>query len=230
MRCLCRLVTPALAAIREAARRPEIDAVSKGLLDAHIASGKAAEFLIASVEPRKLVIVKEGGSEEGESGWLSDYDAFAEYQRYYHQDQFVSSHQLLADDPERAQDLEIATRMRTGFDAVLSGPRAVVEDGKQFLREPSGGSRSSVGEAIIYAVQRISDYCSARPSTRATISTIFRRAHMPCQRASVCDPAAFVVRLRTRSILTPEERDLGSIGLSFQRRLAPASLLSAVVR
>jgi hypothetical protein len=65
-------------AIRQASREClEPEAVIELLTDAHRQSEGAADFLVATVQPSRLVVIKNDCVKAAESAWLGDANAFA---------------------------------------------------------------------------------------------------------------------------------------------------------
>jgi uncharacterized protein YoaH (UPF0181 family) len=77
-------VDTALEAIR-IARREQMrnDEAIQHLLAAHLASGQAAQFLVASLRPTRLTTIKDGVQVDATAGWIGEVGPFAEYQRHY---------------------------------------------------------------------------------------------------------------------------------------------------
>ena len=105
----------ALDAIRRLAAE-ELDAEESTLrlLDAHQQSNQETDFLIGSLRPRKLVVVKDGSAQGCRAAWLGDREAFAEYQRHCHSQRFRPPRDFY-DSPEPADDIEVAVRMSDGM-------------------------------------------------------------------------------------------------------------------
>jgi hypothetical protein len=151
-------VSPALAAIRHVhAEGLDLEAATSYLHQAHESSGRNADFLIASLRPQTLIAVKEGRSSEAEAGWIGDHAAFTDYQREYLRERPYQLPAEMFDKPERAEDIEIATRMNDAMRAVVDGPTRIFEDGIEKLVIPSGGTHETVGEAIVSVVPRAED-------------------------------------------------------------------------
>jgi len=147
----------ALKAIRQVASKGlDADEATALLLDAHLRSEQAAEFLIASLRPLALVVVKEGRAAAREAGWIGDHAAFTEYQRFYLQERVVWPRDYY-DSDERAGDMEIAARMTDGMEAVVNGPGLVRNGETTTVSIPEGGSHETVGEGIVYVVPRAED-------------------------------------------------------------------------
>jgi hypothetical protein len=173
-------VGAALEAIREVHSRDlSADDAATYLLDAHRRSAVGADFLVASLRPSRLVAVKDGSMETVPAAWIGDFEAFAEYQRYYDQEVPRHPHEDFYDSAERAADIEIANRMGNGMDAVVHGPGLVIDGETLTVNIPQGGSHKTVGEEIVYVVPRVED-------------NLFRYSHQVRYRASPFDPGAGV--------------------------------------
>jgi hypothetical protein len=158
---LCIAYAGNIGAALDAIRQVDSDDLSaedaeRHLLEAHRRSDLDADFLVASLRPSRLVTIKNGRAEAGSAGWIGDQEAFAEYQTYYHQDQFQPPSDFY-DSRERADDSEIAHRISNGMDAVVHGPSLVIDGETSTLTIPEGGSHRAVGEAIVYVVPRAED-------------------------------------------------------------------------
>jgi hypothetical protein len=152
------LVSPALAAIRRVhADGLDLEAATSYLHQAHESSDRNVDFLVASLRPRTLIAIKEGRSSETGAEWIGDHVAFSDYQREYHRNRPYKLSPEMFDRPDRAEDIEVATRMSDGMRAVVDGPTHVVEDGIEKLVIPRGGSHPTVGEAIVNVVPRVED-------------------------------------------------------------------------
>jgi hypothetical protein len=129
----------ALHAIREiASLGVGFDAVQARLLAAHRDSKGVSEFLVAGLRPSRLVQIKEGGAAFDPAGWIGDGRAFREYQAEYHRKQWVPPREMY-DSNDRAEDIEIAIRMKAAMDAVVEGPTSVGEGQDRVLTLPQGG-------------------------------------------------------------------------------------------
>jgi hypothetical protein len=149
--------TPALKAIRQVASEGlDADEATVLILDAHLRSEQAAEFLIASLRPSALVVVQGGGAAAREAGWIGDHAAFTEYQRFYLQERVIWPRDYY-DSDERAGDMEIAARMTDGMEAVVNGPSLVRDGETTTVSIPEGGSHENVGEGIVNVVPRAED-------------------------------------------------------------------------
>jgi hypothetical protein len=147
----------ALGAIRQVASEElGADEARSLLLDAHLRSDPKADFLIASLRPSALIVVKEDRAKDVAASWIGDQEAFAEYQRFYHQQPFRPPDDFY-DSAERAGDIEIAARMGNGMEAVVHGASLVIDGETQTLNRPEGGSHKTVGEAIVNVVLRAED-------------------------------------------------------------------------
>lgn len=151
-------VGAAIGAIREVASADlsTEDAVRR-LLDTHQQSEPKAEFLVATLRPPALVAVKDDLAQSSSSAWLGDRDAFEEYQEHYHGVEQYLPPRDFYESAEQADDLQIASRMGNGMNAVVHGPNFVIEGGQRTLTRQSGGSHKAVGEEIIYVVPRAGD-------------------------------------------------------------------------
>jgi hypothetical protein len=184
------------------------------LLEAHEHSDGRAEFLIASLRPPKLGVVKGGVAEVADTGWLGDLDAFDEYQRHYHALPFPLPVEMF-DSPQRAGDIEIADRMGRGMQAVVYGPSLAFENGKLRALIPRGGSHETVGEAIVYAVPRVEDNLFKYSVYSRTEAPPFRE---PLPARDGVTPADFGSTERgsfSCLMLTPVQPGVGAIGLYF---------------
>ena len=147
----------ALGAIRQVdSENLSAEAAEGHLLDAHRRSEPKADFLVASLRPSRVVAVKDDGLEALDACWMGDEGAFAEYQRFYHQELFRPPDDFYHS-TERAADIEIAARMGNGMEAVVHGRSLVIDGETRTLTRPEGGSHETVGEAIVYAVPRVED-------------------------------------------------------------------------
>ena len=181
------------------------------LLDVHITEAQTADFLVASLDPIALVAITNGRAQQCRASWLGDLAAFDEYQRNYHAD-----HRLLPEDAYasagEATDIEIATRMASGMEAVVHGAPV---DAKGNLVLPSGGAHETVGEAIVYARRRVHHglfgygvYSRARSSGFApTLAT--KLGVVPPDWGSA-ERGAF-----TYSMLVPADPGVAAVGLYF---------------
>jgi hypothetical protein len=191
-------VGAALEAIREVHSRDlNTDDAESYLLDAHHRSAESADFLIASLRPSRLVAVKNGRSESLSAAWIGEPEAFAEYQRYYHQEVFRPPDDFY-DSAERAGDIEIATRMGNGMAAVVYGPGLVIDGETRTVNIPQGGSHKTVGEEIVHVVPRAED-------------NLFRYSHQMRYTASPFDADA--QGAFSYSMLAADDPGVGVIGV-----------------
>jgi hypothetical protein len=144
----------AVEAIREAATNdPDLDAITQHLLGVHLRTEGATDFLIGSVRPARLVMVKRGVAVEGASGWVGDPDAFEEYQRHYFSERLLLPLNLF-ETRAQAADIEVATRMSYAMQAVVFGD-PIPQERVGWTR--SGGVHHAVGEAGVNVVPRVED-------------------------------------------------------------------------
>jgi hypothetical protein len=147
----------ALHVIREiASDAAGFDAAQARLLAAHRDSRGVAEFLVAGLRPSRLAEIKEGGAVFGRAGWIGDAQAFGDYQAEYHREQHIPPRDVY-DSDDRADDIEIAIRMKSAMDAVVEGPTSVERGEDRVLTLPQGGRHETVGEAVVMVVPRVED-------------------------------------------------------------------------
>ena len=109
----------ALHVIREVASLGlTLDGARDRLVEANRSSGGASDFLVAGLRPSRLIEIKDGRGMSCAAGWIGDARAFADYQAEYHREQYIPSREMY-DSSDRAEDIEIAIRMKTGMDAVV---------------------------------------------------------------------------------------------------------------
>ena len=150
-------VGPALVAIRTTDVGGGIEAVEQHFLEAHTRSDRGVDFLVGSLRPSRLVVIRDGRAAEHSSGWVGDQAAFAEYQEHYHDKSRFGPRPEFYDSPARAEDIGVAIRMGEGMDAVVHGPANVVKGEQREVVLPAGGGHATVGEAIITAGPRVED-------------------------------------------------------------------------
>jgi hypothetical protein len=203
-------VGAALGAIREVHSRdlnPD-DAVAY-LLEAHRRSHPSADFLVASLRPAKLVAVKDGETNSLSAAWLGEAEAFAEYQRYYHQE-FPKPPDGFYESAEQTRDIEIANRMGNGMGAVVYGPGLVTDGQTLTVNIPQGGSHKTVGEEVVHVVPRAED-------------NLFRYSHQTRYTASPFDAGAGGAF--SYSMLAANEPGIGVLGVYIDQ--AKVGLLHA---
>jgi hypothetical protein len=158
----------ALHTIRRISSRGQgFDAAQARLVDASRESCGASDFLLAGLRPSQLVEIKDGHARVSSAGWIGDGRAFAEYQAEYHRAQPLMPREV-HDSGDRADDIEIAVRMRAGMDAVVEGPTSFGEGEDRVLTAPKGGRHETVGELVVMVLPRVQDNLFAyQVSTRA---------------------------------------------------------------
>jgi hypothetical protein len=220
-------VEDALIAIRHVAdAQLDVLETESYLREAHersrsIRATDEAEFVVASLRPSRLTVIKRGRADVSGNGWLGDHAAFEEYQRHYNADRVVLAYAMfegLPDAAERAGDVEIAPRMSDGMHAVVDGPWQEIDDRGRRVRvlpRPRGGSHPTVGEAIVEAVPR-------NPDNLFGYSTYVRAEAPPFTEPLPArhgvSPADFGSAERgsfSLSMLVPAERGVGAVGLYF---------------
>jgi hypothetical protein len=190
----------AIEAIRRLSGEGNGDLAEDQLLDEHKRSEPKAEFVVARLDPPRLVAIKDARAEESAAAWLGDREAFAEYQQHYHDDHArLRTQEDMHESIERATDLDIAVRMGTGMGAVVFGPATIREGDTLSVMIPSGGRHPTVGEAVINAGPRVEDNLFAYFHQN--------RATAPFGSAAGGGFSYFV--------LTPTEPGIGAIGLYF---------------
>jgi hypothetical protein len=151
-------VGAAMAAVRRvAAKDLALADVERCLLDAHVRAERTVDFVIGSLRPSRLVVVKDGRAEPAASAWIGDVSAYAEYQLYYHDPELFRPPPTIYNSPEQAEDIAIAQRMSDGMEAVVMGPWITIEGEQRTLTLPRGGAHELVGEAIVNVVPRAQD-------------------------------------------------------------------------
>jgi hypothetical protein len=196
-------VGAAIEAIRSAAALSrDVGAVELHLLAAHQRSEPKADFIVASLQPTRLVVIKDGKAEESAAGWLGDGDAFAQYQEHHHDASYFGPPLEFYETKGDAEDTEVAHRMGAGMSAAVYGPGIVREGETRRVLIPEGGSHATVGEAIVNAHPRVPDGLFAyAEGNRAIAGT---------EGFGSVETGAF-----SYSLLTPVELGVGAIGLYF---------------
>jgi hypothetical protein len=150
-------VAVALHAIREIQSRGlGFDATQARLADVNRDSRGASDFLVGGLRPSRLIEIKAGRGVPCSGGWIGDATAFAEYQAEYHREQFLPPPEFY-DSADRASDIEIATRMGAGMNAVVEGPSSSGEGEHRVPTPALGGRHETVGEAVVMVVPRAAD-------------------------------------------------------------------------
>jgi hypothetical protein len=152
----------ALHAIREVASADlDFDAAQGRLVDAHRRSiGASAtsecQFLVAGLRPSRLIEIKDGQGRPCEAGLIGDASAAGDYQAAYFGEQWIPPRALF-ETAAQADDVEIASRMKTAMDAVVEGPISSGEGDERVLTLPEGGRHETVGEAVVMVNPRAED-------------------------------------------------------------------------
>lgn len=220
-------VNDAMKAIRQVAEADlDVREAESHLLEAHERSRVTratdeAEFMVASLRPPRLTVIKRGRGDVARNGWLGDHAAFEEYQRHYHADRFVPPQAMfegLPDAAARAGDIEIASQMGNGMHAVVDGPWHEVDDQGRVVRvlpRPRGGSHPTVGEAIVQVVPRIPDNLFGYSTYVRAEAPPFTD---PLPAENGVSPADFGSAEHgsfSCAMLAPTERGVGAMGLYF---------------
>ena len=221
------VVVDAVTAIRDvAAAGLDAGDAEAHLLAAHNRSRakrgdeQAAEFLVASLNPARLAVIKNGTAGVREDGWLGDSIAFNEYWRHYNADRPVPWDKMVEGMPDaaaRAGDFEIADRMGVGMHAVVDGPSMEFDDEGKVVGVllPRGGSHPLVGEAIVTAAPRNPDNLFGYLTYVSAHAPPFAQ---PLPAVNGVSPADFGTTERgsfSCNLLTPIERGVGAMGLYF---------------
>jgi hypothetical protein len=205
----------AVSSIKDVAREHlDDETASRRLLEAHLKSGQHADFLLASLRPPALRVIKDGHVQERESGWIGDHDAYAEYQQHYLAERWEPSSNFYASRAAEA-DLNVASRMGSAMYDVVFGAYDLSASGDPNAGRPRGGSHATVGEAVVMVVPRAEDgLFKYSEVSRAEAS--WRNEPLPPGLGAVppdwgsAERGAF-----SYSILVPEQPGVGAIGLYF---------------
>jgi hypothetical protein len=202
----------ALAAIRRVASEDlSAEDVESQLLDVHRRSDGNTDFLIASLRPSRLVVVKNGRAKASSAAWIGDQRAFAEYQLHYYDELRRLLPLESYDSPERAEDIAIATRMGNGMEAVVHGASFVIEGETRILTRPQGGSHQAVGEAIVYVVLRAEDDLFG-------YSVLMRATASVSEESGVGSLETSAARgVFSYKVLVPTQPGVGIVGLYFDQ-------------
>jgi hypothetical protein len=201
----------AIEAIREVASREfSVKDAERHLLDVHQRSDGGADFLVASLRPSRLVVVKNGRAEACATGWVGDQVAHAEYELHYF-DEFYRPLSPELDSPDREEDIEIAGRMGNGMEAVVHGAPVLIDGEARTVALPQGGSHRYVGEAIVSVVLRVQDdLFGYSASSRATAPLADDSDLGSLETAAERGVFSF-------KVLIPTQPGVGSIGLYFDQ-------------
>jgi hypothetical protein len=189
------------------------DAASEHLQDVHIRGRGVADFVIASIRPSKLVVVKDEAATETEAGWIGDQAAFEDYQAEYFRDRGPALPAEFCLSAAHAQDIETASRMSNALGAVVHGSPFTPE-GRVVI--PSGGRHNTVGEAVVAVVPRIEDGLLKYSDQSRAQSSGFAEPLPPGPGGVVPPDWGSAARGSfSYSMLVPREPGVGAIGLYF---------------
>jgi hypothetical protein len=208
-------VAMALPAIRRiASDEMSLEQAKAHLFEAHKQSNGQTDFLLASLSPPTLTVIKEGLIRESDAGWLGDQPAFNEYQRHYSDAKLLLPRDAFESDAE-FHDIEFATRMGEAMDAVVHGAHFVGEGEARELTMPEGGSYEGVGEARVMVVPRAEDKLFGYAhQNRALASTVAKAGTAQTERVQADFGSAERGSLAV-FMLTPTQPGVGAIGLYF---------------
>jgi hypothetical protein len=210
-------VGAALNAIREVASQAlDPAAAERRLFEAHLDSQPKVDFIVASLKPSRLLVIKNNEASEMRAGWLGDAGAFADYQRIYHDPANIQPPRELYDSEDRYRDLEIASRLAAGIQAVVFGVGYHTEGGEPVVRIPEGGKHPGVGETVITAQPLIAhDDLFGYSTMSRMIAPPFAEA--PPGHSGVYDPGFGSAERGSFSyaVMTPVQPGVGAVGIYF---------------
>jgi hypothetical protein len=115
--CFAGSVPAGITAIRSVATRREADleAAVAQLLDAHVRSERAVDFLVAQKDPQELIRIASGSAESVSASFIGDVSAYDAYQRYFHELPVRD----LPRDTHRAEDFATASKMQQAMSTLI---------------------------------------------------------------------------------------------------------------
>jgi hypothetical protein len=162
-----------------------------------------------------LFEIKEGRAQECDATWLRDKDAFAAYQREYHESKGNLLPREAFDLPERFDDIDVAARMGDGMSAVVYGAPIKRDGGTEIVMLPRGGAHETVGEAVVMAVPRAEDNLFKYSHQNRFEASAFADSPPPGQGVVPPDFGSAALGAFSYYLLSPGQPGIGVIGCYF---------------
>lgn len=215
----------ALRAIREVASEGlGFDAVVVRFLAAHHDSKRASElrgdsalvceFLVAGLRPSRLVQIGDGRADTRDAAWMGELEAFNDYQAAYHGEQLVLPREMY-DSDDRADHVEIATRMAAGMNAAVWGRSRFAGDENQAVDVLRGGGHETVGEAVVTVGPRVKDGLFVYQEATDAQAPPFSEPPTPKPGVISADFGSAARGSFTYSLLTPRQAGVAALGIYF---------------